>query len=121
MNCPKCNSDIFIKNGVIKGLQRYRCKNCGNNFTVEKKSSAIEIDKKRIALILYLEGMRVSSIAQKLGVSHVSVIKWIQKYGNNLVQLRNQTKETSSAVITVKEPEKDVDNNETLMNISTAD
>lgn len=90
MNCPNCHSSCFIKNGVIKGLQRFKCKSCRYNYTVEKKSSSIDSNKKRIAIILYLEGMQVTTIAQKLEVSHVSIIKWIKKYGNNLVELRAQ-------------------------------
>lgn len=90
MNCPKCNCNFYIKNGIINGMQRFRCKCCGHNYTVEKKSSSIDTYKKRIALILYLEGMNVTTIAQKLEVSHVSVIKWIRKYGNNLEHLRAQ-------------------------------
>jgi len=32
MNCPKCNS-IAAKNGTTPGgKQKYRCRNCGNNF-----------------------------------------------------------------------------------------
>jgi transposase-like protein len=93
MNCPSCHSTFYIKNGIVKSLQRFKCKSCGYNYTVEKKSSSIEACKKRIAIILYLEGMKVTTIAQKLDVSHVSVIKWIKKYGNNLVQLRAQINE----------------------------
>ncbi|WP_440138017.1 transposase-like zinc-binding domain-containing protein, partial [Tenacibaculum finnmarkense] len=25
MDCPKCKSEKKIKNGVIKGIQRYKC------------------------------------------------------------------------------------------------
>lgn len=95
MNCPKCHSTLYIKNGIIKGLQRFKCKCCGHNYTVEKKSSAVDPYKKRIALILYLEGMKVTAIAQKLEVSHVSVIKWIRKYGNNLINLRAEGKDNT--------------------------
>ncbi|WP_444876536.1 transposase-like zinc-binding domain-containing protein, partial [Bacteroides heparinolyticus] len=28
MNCPKCKSELKVKNGVIKGVQRYKCKDC---------------------------------------------------------------------------------------------
>ncbi|MFT4967981.1 MAG: transposase-like protein, partial [Candidatus Deianiraeaceae bacterium] len=33
MNCIKCGSDIFCKNGINTGIQRYKCKKCGVNFT----------------------------------------------------------------------------------------
>jgi transposase-like protein len=90
MNCPKCNSDSYSKNGVVNGLQRFKCKLCSYNFTVKQKSSSVDPNKKRIALILYLEGLKITTIAEMLEVSHVSVIKWIKKYGNNLNELRAQ-------------------------------
>lgn len=90
MNCPKCNSTSYSKNGVVNGLQRFKCKSCNYNFTVKQKSSSVDPNKKRIALILYLEGLKITTIAEMLEVSHVSVIKWIKKYGNNLNELRAQ-------------------------------
>lgn len=95
MKCSKCSSILYTRNGLINGLQRYKCKSCNYNFTVEKKSSAVEPTKKRTALILYLEGVKITSIANMLDVSHVSVSKWIKKYGNNLVELRANQKESS--------------------------
>jgi len=40
MKCPRCSEDNFVKNGISFGKQRYYCKVCGNNFTVELKSTA---------------------------------------------------------------------------------
>lgn len=40
MDCPKCKSTRKVKNGVIKGNQCYKCKECGFNFSVEFKSTA---------------------------------------------------------------------------------
>ncbi|MDR1224461.1 MAG: IS1 family transposase, partial [Tannerella sp.] len=28
MNCPRCGSINYCKDGVIKGRQRYKCKDC---------------------------------------------------------------------------------------------
>lgn len=35
-NCPQCNSQNISRNGIIKERQRFKCKDCGYNFTVEK-------------------------------------------------------------------------------------
>jgi transposase len=32
--CKKCGSTKYLKNGKVRGQQRYQCKNCGYNFTV---------------------------------------------------------------------------------------
>lgn len=77
--CVKCGFDQVVKNGIIKGLQRFKCKNCGYNFTVEHKSTGVSEHTKRIALMMYLEGERISAIARKLNVTHVAVIKWLEK------------------------------------------
>jgi uncharacterized protein YjcR len=45
--------------------------------------------KRRFALSIYLEGLGFHSIARLLGVSHVTVIKWIRKYGKELDTIRN--------------------------------
>ncbi|WP_455708868.1 IS1/IS1595 family N-terminal zinc-binding domain-containing protein [Capnocytophaga canimorsus] len=34
MDCPIYKSKNKIKNGIIKGVQRYKCKDCGRNYTV---------------------------------------------------------------------------------------
>ncbi len=33
MFCPKCKSIIKIKSGIDHGMQRYKCKMCGCNYT----------------------------------------------------------------------------------------
>jgi transposase-like protein len=35
MKCTKCQSEHHIKNEIIKGRQRYKRKDCGNNFTLD--------------------------------------------------------------------------------------
>ncbi len=89
MICPKCQSDNKVKNGVVRELQRYKCKDCGCNYTVGFEDYAEKEKKRRFALSLYLEGLGFHSIARLLGVSHVSVLNWIRKYGNRLEEIRN--------------------------------
>ncbi|KAA6321474.1 hypothetical protein EZS27_028877 [termite gut metagenome] len=57
MNCPKCTCDKSVKSGIIKGKQRYKCKECGCNYTVELKSTAKPKSMKKQALHPYLEGL----------------------------------------------------------------
>ncbi|WP_449390392.1 transposase-like zinc-binding domain-containing protein, partial [Elizabethkingia argenteiflava] len=37
MDCPKWHQSEKVKNGIVRNLQRYKCKNCGFNFTVYKR------------------------------------------------------------------------------------
>jgi len=86
--CPKCKSKKFCKNGIIKGKQRYLCKDCKYCFTVENIGKPEKV--KRDALILYLEGLGFRSIGRFLKVSHVAVFNWIKSFGKNLDELRSE-------------------------------
>ncbi|WP_076611662.1 IS1-like element ISMba2 family transposase [Methanosarcina barkeri] len=90
MNCPRCNSSTHKKNGIVFGRQRYKCHDCGYNYTVEVKSTASSPSVKRQALQLYLEGLGFRSIGRFLGVSHISIQKWIKKFGQELEDLKSE-------------------------------
>ncbi len=91
MNCPRCNSSSHKKNGIVGGRQRYKCHDCGYNYTVELKSTAFSASVKRQALQLYLEVLGFRSIGRVLGVSHVSIQRWIKKFGQELEDLKSES------------------------------
>ena len=93
MNCPKCNSSNKVKSGKIKDRQRYKCKGCGCNYTVEMKSTAKPKSQKKLALHLYLEGLGFRSIGRILGVSNVSVLNWIRDFGEKIQELNSDSQE----------------------------
>ena len=41
-HCPKCDSKNFVKSGIIKERQRFKCKSCNYYFTVQKLGKRIE-------------------------------------------------------------------------------
>lgn len=90
MNCPRCSSDRRVKDGFIKGVQRYKCKDCNYKYTVELKSTAKPKSMKKQALHLYLEGLGFRSIGRFLGVSNVSVLNWIRSFGEEVSSLRTE-------------------------------
>ena len=90
MDCPRCHSSNHTKNGLVCGRQRYKCHDCGYNYSVETKSNAFPISVKRQALQLYLEGLGFRSIGRFLGTSHVSVQKWIKKFGQEAEDLKSE-------------------------------
>ena len=87
MRCPKCLCEERVKSGIIKGRQRYKCKECKCNYTVELKSTAKPLSVKKQALHLYLEGLGFRSIGRFLGVSNVSVLNWIKSFGKEVEKL----------------------------------
>ena len=78
--CPKCQSAKVVKSGVVKGRQRYNCKDCKYFFTVFKEGKHIDPYYVIKALQLYLEGVSLREIERLIGVSHVSVMNWVKKY-----------------------------------------
>lgn len=77
--CKNCGSIRFVKNGFVRGLQRYRCKECQCNFTHTKKRG-IHPALKALGIVLYgMCGVSMSKIGRLLGVSDVAVLKWIRK------------------------------------------
>jgi len=79
--CPKCESTEATKSGVVGGRQRYKCKNCGYHFSVAKVGREVNTYYVIKALQLYVEGVSYREIERLLGVSHVSVMNWVKKYG----------------------------------------
>lgn len=90
MDCPRCSSNQYNKDGFVKGVQRYKCKECNYKYTVEFKSTAKPKSMKRQALHLYLEGLGFRSIGRFLGVSNVSVLNWIRSFGEEVASLRTE-------------------------------
>ena len=78
--CPKCNSTEAVRNGIINQRQRFRCRQCNYNFTVDKVGKGISTDYVIKALQLYIEGVSFREIERLLGISHVSVMNWVKKY-----------------------------------------
>src|SRR5919202_2839525 len=51
----RCGREEHVKNGFMKGLQRYRCKACGLNFT-DTPPRGMPLRIKVTAVLLYLSG-----------------------------------------------------------------
>ena len=79
ISCKSCSSKEYVKNGFVRGLQRYRCKNCGCNFTNTKTRGKPEAMKALAVLLYGICNASQGMIARLLSVSHVSIYRWIRK------------------------------------------
>jgi transposase-like protein len=79
-NCPKCHDGRRVKAGIVQERQRYRCKNCGYHYTVQKAGKRIDDYYVTKALQLYVEGVSYREIERLLGISHVSVMNWVRAF-----------------------------------------
>ena len=82
--CKRCGAADHVKNGIVRGVQRYHCRPCGCNFTMTPprgKPPAM----KALALLLYAMGnVSFCSIARILGVSDVAVLNWVRNEARKL-------------------------------------
>lgn len=89
MKCSRCGSGERTKNGIIQGVQRYKCKSCGYNYTVVFRRGTKPADQKRMALLMYLEGLGFRSIGRILNVHNTTVYRWIRSFGESVEVIRN--------------------------------
>ena len=87
--CPNCSSEDCVKSGIVNKRQRYKCKSCDYFFTVNKLGKKIDDYFVNKALQLYLEGLSYREIERILGVSHVSILNWVKRYGIKRPQNKN--------------------------------
>lgn len=80
-SCPKCDSTGATKSGIVNERQRFKCRACGYHYTVAKIGREVDSYYVIKALQLYIEGVSYRGIERLLGVSHVSVMNWVKKYG----------------------------------------
>ena len=85
LRCKRCGSEEHVKNGFMKGLQRYRCKACGLNFT-DTPPRGLPLRIKVTAVLLYLSGLSMNRTAKLLGVSTPSVMTWIERFAEAYAQ-----------------------------------
>ena len=78
LSCKCCGGTEAAKSGFVRRLQRYRCRACGCNFTntpPRGKPAAM----KAMAVLLYAMGnMSFGMIGRILGVSDVSILRWVR-------------------------------------------
>lgn len=81
ISCKRCKSERAVKNGEVRGKQRYRCKSCGYNFIEGdgRMNESLAV-KKALAVILYsLSKTSYSMLGHIFGVSRSLTYRWIEE------------------------------------------
>jgi hypothetical protein len=73
-----------------QGKQRYECKGCGCHYT-RSTPPGYSVEVKREALLWYLEGVSLRGIERRMGISHVTVMKWVREWGAKVAELAPAT------------------------------
>ncbi len=79
LRCKRCGSERQVKNGLMRGQQRYLCKECGLNFT-DTPARGKPLAMKLLAVLLYVSGLSMNRAAKLLGVSTPTVQAWLEQF-----------------------------------------
>ena len=64
LNCKKCTSTSYVRSGHVRGLQRYKCKDCDFQFTATKVRG-VNPALKSFSIVLYEYcGVSMANIAR---------------------------------------------------------
>jgi len=88
--CPKCKSHSIVANGKNKGVQRFRCKDCGRNFSQNTGTSVANLKKGHLwtAYVGHMfEGHSIAKCAKLTGISIQTSFDWRHKVLSSLQSL----------------------------------
>src|SRR5918992_1773473 len=77
--CKRCGSAEHVKNGLMRGKQRYLCKACGLSFT-DTPARGKPLALKAVAVLLYVSGLSMNRTAKLLGVSTPTIQAWLEQF-----------------------------------------
>ena len=71
MNCPKCQSSKFVKNGRTHyGKQRFRCQDCGRQFVNNPSRQPVSQEKRDLIDKLLKERLALAAMASPAPEAH---------------------------------------------------
>ena len=86
--CKRCsNNRRIVKNGLVRGKQRYRCSQCGYNFVLGDGRQEMYYGSEAKALAVLMYGMMKNSygmIAKLFKTSRKTVYCWIKSAGQKM-------------------------------------
>ena len=85
LRCKRCGSEAHVKNGLMRGQQRYLCKGCGLNFT-NTPARGKPLALKAAAVLLYVSGLSMNRTAKLLGVSTPTIQAWLEPFAQAYAQ-----------------------------------
>ena len=78
VKCKYCGSSEYVKNGVVYGLQRYRCKDCKRNYREGDKRQKYTMNDRLKVIKLYLENCGIRTIERLTGIHNSQISSWIE-------------------------------------------
>src|ERR671933_1179634 len=85
LHCKRCGSEEYVKNGRMRGKQRFLCKAWGLTFT-DTPPRGTPLAMKAAAVLLYVSGLSMNRTAKLLGVSTPTVQAWLEQFATAYAQ-----------------------------------
>src|ERR671911_2894989 len=85
LRCKRCGSEEQVKNGLMRGKQRYLCKGCGLN-SPNPPARGKPLALKAAAVLLYVSGLSMNRTAKLLGVSTPTIQAWLEQFAQAYAQ-----------------------------------
>jgi len=85
LECKNCKSETVVKSGIVRGKQRYKCKDCGYNFVIgdERTNEKIAALKALCVLIYSLGKGSYNMMGKLFGRNRSLIYRWIREAGLN--------------------------------------
>lgn len=81
--CPHCRSWLVVRNGLARGLQRYKCRDCGKTFNALTGTPLARLryrDKWLTQAQALTDGLSVTKAAQQLEVARSTAFRWRHRF-----------------------------------------
>ena len=95
--CKHCSGGRYVKDGNVKGKQRYKCKDFKRIFRDGDLREKYTIEKKIQVVKWYLEGAGIRSIERMEKVSSPLIIQWIRNFSKILKEKIKNVKISENA------------------------
>lgn len=79
--CKFCGSGTLVKNGCVRGKQRYLCRDCSKNQVLGDTRIKYSNGLRQQAIAMYLNSSGLRSIGRVLGVPFQLVSQWVENAG----------------------------------------
>jgi transposase-like protein len=81
--CPHCQSMHVVRNGLARGLQRYKCRDCGSTFNALTKTPLARLRYRERWLSqtqALIDGLSITKAAQQLEVARSTAFRWRHRF-----------------------------------------
>ena len=93
VSCSKCGSKLYVKNGFVRGHQRYKCKDCLCNFIDGDARNKYDNKTRNLAVRMYLNNCGFRRIAEILEIPLSTIFSWIKRAGKIVDEMVKESKD----------------------------